>query len=73
MQPALLFEPEPVQGLPGPAVGPKGPKYAKNPGPDLSFYPPEGLHRKVRNVWPVTRPSVPEGGLHVSLGLRTLK
>ncbi len=24
-------------GLPGPAVGPKS---AKNPGPDLSFYPP---------------------------------
>ncbi len=35
VQPALFFEPGPFPGLPGPAVGPKG--------PDLSFYPPEGL------------------------------
>ncbi len=33
-------EPEPVPRLPGPAVGPKGPKSAQNQGPDLSFYPP---------------------------------
>ncbi len=29
-----IFEPEPVPRLPGPAVGPKGPKSVKNPGPD---------------------------------------
>ncbi len=43
MQPALFFETERVQGLPGPAVGPEVPKIAQNPGPDLSFYPPQGL------------------------------
>ncbi len=43
MQPALIFEPEPVPRLPGPAVGPKGPKIGQNPGPDLSFYPTQGL------------------------------
>ncbi len=39
-QPALSFVPEPVPGLPGPALGPKGPESAKNPGPDLSCYSP---------------------------------
>ncbi len=39
-QPALFFEPGPFPGLPGPAVGPKGPKIGLNPGLDLSFYPP---------------------------------
>ncbi len=31
-QPALSFEPEPVPRLPGPAVGPKGPKICQKPG-----------------------------------------
>ena len=29
MHPALFFEPDPVPRLPGPAVGPKGPKFGK--------------------------------------------
>ncbi len=32
MQLALFFEPEPVPGLPGPAVGPKGPQIDQKPG-----------------------------------------
>ena len=31
-EPALCFEPEPVLELPGPAVGPKGPKIGQEPG-----------------------------------------
>ncbi len=31
VQPALSFEPETVPGLPGPAVGPKGPKIGQKP------------------------------------------
>ncbi len=40
-----IFEPEPVQRLPGPAVGPQGPEnWSKTQGrPDLSFYPFYGL------------------------------
>ncbi len=32
MQPVLCFEPEPVPKLPGPAVGPNGPKICQKPG-----------------------------------------
>ncbi len=32
MLPALSFEPEPVQGLPGPAMGPKRPKIGQKTG-----------------------------------------
>ncbi len=32
VQPALFFEPGPFPGLPGPAVGPKGPKIIQKPG-----------------------------------------
>ena len=32
MQPALCFEPGTFPGLPGPAVGPQGPKIGQKPG-----------------------------------------
>ncbi len=32
VQPSLFFEPRPFPGLPGPAVGPKGPKLDQKPG-----------------------------------------
>ncbi len=38
-----IFEPEPVPRLPGPDVGPQGPKVVQKLGPDLSLYPPQGL------------------------------
>ncbi len=41
MQPALFFEPMPVPRLPGPAVGPKGPKIGKKKRPDSSFILPK--------------------------------
>ncbi len=40
-----FVEPEPVPGLPGPAVAPKGPKIGQNPGAGFIILPPEGLPR----------------------------
>ncbi len=43
VQPALFSEPEPFPRLPGPAVGPKGPKIGQKPGARFIILPPKGL------------------------------
>ncbi len=43
MQHGLLFEPDPLAGLPGTAAAPDGRKSTENPGPALSVYLPQGL------------------------------